>query len=48
MRFVLPLHGQNLPLLHRQETKLVVALEGQLDIRAGRQRIALLEEGEVR
>jgi hypothetical protein len=36
MRFVLPLDGHNLPLLHRQETKLVVALEGQLDIRAGR------------
>ncbi|MHC8333490.1 hypothetical protein [Pseudomonas sp. LB3P25] len=47
MRFVLPLHAHNLPLMHRQETKLVVALKGELDIRAGRQRIALLQEGEA-
>ncbi|CAI8993150.1 Cupin domain-containing protein [Pseudomonas sp. IT-P100] len=47
MRFVLPLQAHNLPLMHRQETKLVVALKGELDIRAGRQRIALLQEGEA-
>jgi hypothetical protein len=33
--------------MHRQETKLVVALKGELDIRAGRHRIALLQEGEA-
>lgn len=47
MRFVLPLHAHNLPLMHRQETKLVVALRGELEIRSGRQRIALLQEGEA-
>jgi mannose-6-phosphate isomerase-like protein (cupin superfamily) len=47
MRFVLPLHAHNLPLMHRQESKLVVALKGELEIRAGRQRIALLQEGEA-
>ena len=47
MRFVLPLHAHNLPLLHRRETKLMVALKGGLDIRAGRRRIALLEEDEA-
>jgi mannose-6-phosphate isomerase-like protein (cupin superfamily) len=47
MRFVLPVHAHNLPLMHRQETKLVVALKGELDIRAGRHRIALLQEGEA-
>jgi hypothetical protein len=47
MRFVLPLHAHNLPLMHRKETKLVVALKGELDIRAGRRRLALLQEGEA-
>ncbi|MEJ5056850.1 MULTISPECIES: hypothetical protein [unclassified Pseudomonas] len=47
MRFVLPLHAHNLPLMHRQESKLIVALEGELEIRAGRQRMALLQEGEA-
>jgi len=47
MRFVLPLQAHNLPLMHRRESKLVVALKGELDIRAGRQRIALLREGEA-
>lgn len=47
MRFILPLRAHNLPLMHRQESKLVVALKGELEIRAGRQRIALLEEGEA-
>jgi mannose-6-phosphate isomerase-like protein (cupin superfamily) len=47
MRFVLPLHAHNLPLMHRQESKLVVALDGELEIRAGRQRMALLQQGEA-
>lgn len=47
MRFVLPLHAHNLPLMHRLETKLVVALKGELDVRVGRQRIALLKEGDA-
>jgi hypothetical protein len=47
MRFDLPLHAHNLPLLHRHEAKLVVALKGELDVRAGRQRIAFLREGEA-
>ncbi|WP_263487890.1 hypothetical protein [Pseudomonas sp. REP124] len=41
MRFELPLHAHNLPLMHRQETRLVVALKGELKIRAGRQRLEL-------
>lgn len=45
MRFVLPVHAHNLPLMHRRETKLIVALEGELDVRVGRKRIALLKEG---
>lgn len=47
MRFVLPRHAHNLPLMHRHETKLVVALSGELEVRAGRQRIALLNEGDA-
>lgn len=47
MRFELPLHAHNLPLMHRHETKLVVALRGELDIRIGRHRIALLHEGDA-
>lgn len=47
MRFELPLRGHNLPLMHRRETKLIVALKGALEVRTGRQRIALLEEGDA-
>ncbi|RON20876.1 hypothetical protein BK660_17705 [Pseudomonas brassicacearum] len=47
MRFVLPVNAHNLPLMHRHETKLVVALSGALEIRSGRQRIALLKEGDA-
>lgn len=47
MRFDLPLHAHNLPLMHSHETKLVVALKGELDIRIGRQRIGLLREGDA-
>lgn len=45
MRFVLPVHAHNLPLMHRREAKLIVALEGELDVRVGQKRIALLKEG---
>jgi mannose-6-phosphate isomerase-like protein (cupin superfamily) len=47
MRFELPLHAHNLPLMHRRETKLIVALAGELDVRVGRRRIALLKEGQA-
>jgi len=47
MRFVLPVQGHNLPLLHRRERKLVVALEGALELRSGRQRLVLLQPGEA-
>ncbi|MDR9750236.1 cupin domain-containing protein [Pseudomonas sp. SZMC_28357] len=47
MRFELPLNGHNLPLLHRRERKLVVALQGSLELRVGRQCIARLRPGEA-
>ncbi|CAI8762069.1 Cupin domain-containing protein [Pseudomonas sp. IT-P12] len=47
MRFELPLHGHNLPLMHRRESKWVVALKGELELRTGRQRQVLLREGEA-
>jgi mannose-6-phosphate isomerase-like protein (cupin superfamily) len=47
MRFVLPLHAHNLPLMHRQETKVIVALQGELEVRVGRERLAFLKEGEA-
>jgi mannose-6-phosphate isomerase-like protein (cupin superfamily) len=47
MRFVLPPKGHNLPLRHRREAKLVVALEGQLHIRSGRHTFAHLQQGEA-
>jgi mannose-6-phosphate isomerase-like protein (cupin superfamily) len=47
MRFVLPVKGHNLPLMHTRESKLVVALDGQLDIRVGRQTVAHLQKGEA-
>lgn len=45
MRFLLPLKGLNLPLMHRFEHKLVVALQGQLQMRSGAHVLARLEEG---
>lgn len=47
MHFSLPLKGHNLPLMHRRETKLLVALEGELEVRSGAQRIALLRQGQA-
>ena len=47
MRFALPLRGHNLPLMHAHESKLLVALEGVLDIRSGGRSIALLNTGEA-
>ncbi|SDG55735.1 cupin domain-containing protein [Pseudomonas abietaniphila] len=47
MRFVLPVRAHNLPLLHRKETKLVVALSGALEIRTGDGQIAFLRQGDA-
>ena len=47
MHFALPLRGHNLPLMHAQESKLLVALAGVLDIRSGGRSIALLNEGDA-
>lgn len=47
MRFTLPLHGHNFPLLHTREHKLVVALAGQLRLRAGDQTLARLDTGQA-
>lgn len=47
MRFTLPLRGHNLPLMHRRESKLVVALDGEVEVRSGARRIALLRTGEA-
>lgn len=47
MRFVLPVRAHNLPLLHRNETKLVVALSGALEIRTGDGQIAFLRHGDA-
>ncbi|WP_346830777.1 cupin domain-containing protein [Pseudomonas abietaniphila] len=47
MRFVLPVRAHNLPLLHRKETKLVVALSGELEIRTGDGQIAFLGHGDA-
>lgn len=47
MRFTLPRHAHNFPLLHSREHKLVVALAGQLRLRAGGQTIAQLATGQA-
>jgi quercetin dioxygenase-like cupin family protein len=47
MHFVLPPHGHNLPLMHAHETKLLTALEGEVEIRSGGHAIALLRQGEA-
>ncbi|MBV7537614.1 hypothetical protein KW842_17745 [Duganella sp. sic0402] len=47
MHFVLPIKGHNLPLTHQRESKLVAALEGELEIRSGGVRIALLRQGDA-
>lgn len=47
LRFELPLRGHNLPLMHRREAKLVVALKGSLQVRAGRRPLAVLNQGDA-
>jgi mannose-6-phosphate isomerase-like protein (cupin superfamily) len=47
MHFSLPLNGHNLPLMHRRESKLLVALEGEVEVRSGARRIALLRQGQA-
>lgn len=47
MRFALPLRAHNLPLMHQRETKLVVALDGDVEVRSGGRVIALLHAGEA-
>ncbi len=46
MRFELPSQAHNFPLLHHHEHKLVVALAGQLVLRAGGRVLARLEAGQ--
>ena len=47
LRFVLPLRGVNFPLSHAYESKLVVALAGELTLRAGAQAHAVLRAGQA-
>jgi hypothetical protein len=46
MHFVLPRFGHNFPLLHERESKLVVALEGELQLRCGALTLAHLTPGQ--
>lgn len=46
MHFDLPPHGHNFPLKHQHESKLVVALAGQLQIRSGHTILASLARGD--
>jgi quercetin dioxygenase-like cupin family protein len=47
MHFVLPPKAHNLPLMHVHETKLLAALDGEVEIRSGGRTIALLRQGEA-
>lgn len=47
LRFALPLRGLNFPLAHAHETKLVVALAGELALRSGAGTIAVLRTGQA-
>lgn len=47
MHFLLPLHGHNFPLMHSNEHKLVVALEGNLSICYDRKTLARLHCGQA-
>lgn len=47
MHFTLPPHAHNLPLMHEWESKLVVALDGEVEVRSGGAAIALLRKGEA-
>jgi quercetin dioxygenase-like cupin family protein len=46
MRFELPPHGHNLPLLHTRERKLVIALAGRLRLKSGAATLAELRPGQ--
>jgi mannose-6-phosphate isomerase-like protein (cupin superfamily) len=46
MHFMLPKSGHNFPLLHDHESKLVVALEGELQLRCGAMTLAHLMPGQ--
>jgi len=47
MHFALPEHAHNLPLTHAHETKLLAALEGEVEVRSGGRTIALLRQGQA-
>lgn len=47
MQFWLPLNGHNLPLMHTRESKLLVALDGEVEIRSNQNIIALLKKGQA-
>lgn len=47
LRFTLPPRGLNFPLTHTREAKLVVALAGQLELHAGRERSLRLAPGQA-
>jgi quercetin dioxygenase-like cupin family protein len=47
MHFALPEKGHNLPLTHAHETKLLAALEGDVEVRSGGRPIALLRQGQA-
>jgi mannose-6-phosphate isomerase-like protein (cupin superfamily) len=47
MHFVLPQNGHNLPLMHHHESKLLVALQGALEIRGSGHSIAVLQQGQA-
>jgi quercetin dioxygenase-like cupin family protein len=46
MRFELPPHGHNLPLLHTRERKFVIALAGRLRLKSGAATLAELRPGQ--
>lgn len=47
MQFWLPLNGHNLPLTHTRENKLLIALDGEVEIRNNLNIIALLKKGQT-
>lgn len=47
LRFALPLRAVNFPLSHARESKLVVALAGELTLRAGARTYAVLRAGQA-
>jgi hypothetical protein len=47
MRFKLPLKGHNFPLCHHRENKVIVALQGELEVRTGIEVISVLKQGQA-